>query len=276
MKVTKLSQLIIITALGPPYPIIPQLFISQIKHYHFITFSLFSSLIMARNDLKILGAWPSPYVMRTRIALNIKSLAYDFLEEQFGTKSELLLKSNPIYKKIPVLIHDGKPICESLIIVQYIDENWTNFGHSTLPSHPYDRAIARFWASYIDDKWFPALRGVAAAQEENAKKAATETVIEGLVLLEDVFKNCSKGKKFFGGDKIGYLDIALGCFLGWLKVNEKLNNVNLLDESRTPGLYKWAEDFCGESAVKDVMPETDKLAQAAKVIWAKISAQASS
>ncbi|XP_049398045.1 glutathione S-transferase U17-like [Solanum stenotomum] len=231
---------------------------------------------MARNDLKLLGAWPSPYVMRTRIALNIKSLAYDFLEEQFGTKSELLLKSNPIYKKIPVLIHDGKPICESLIIVQYIDENWTNFGHSILPSHPYDRAIARFWASYIDDKWFPALRGVAATQGENAKKAATETVIEGLVLLEDVFKNCSKGKKFFGGDKIGYLDIALGCFLGWLKVNEKLNNVNLLDESRTPGLYKWAEDFCGDSAVKDVMPETDKLAQAAKVIWAKIRAQASS
>ena len=107
---------------------------------------------MAKNNLKILGAWPSPYVMRPRIALNIKCLAYDFLEEQFGTKSELLLKSNPIYKKIPVLIHDGKPICESLIIVQYIDENWTNFGHSILPSHPYDRAIARFWASYIDDK----------------------------------------------------------------------------------------------------------------------------
>ncbi|KAG5571063.1 hypothetical protein H5410_060829 [Solanum commersonii] len=197
---------------------------------------------MARNDLKLLGAWPSPYVMRTRIALNIKSLAYDFLEVQFGTKSELLLKSNPIYKKIPVLIHDGKPICESLIIVQYIDENWTNFGHSILPSHPYDRAIARFWASYIDDKWFPALRGVAATQEENAKKAATETVIEGLVLLEDVFKNCSKGKKFFGGDKIEYLDIALGCFLGWLKI------------------------FVVIVLVKDVMPETDKLAQAAKLL----------
>ncbi|KAF3646900.1 Glutathione S-transferase U17 [Capsicum annuum] len=221
---------------------------------------------MAKNDLKILGAWPSPYVMRPRIALNIKSLAYDFLEEQFGTKSDLLLKSNPIYKKIPVLIHDGKPICESLIIVQYIDENWTNSGPSILPSHPYDRAIARFWATYIDDKWFPSLRGIAAAQGEDAKKAATELVVEGLVLLEDVFKNSSKGQKFFGGDTIGYLDIALGCFLGWLRVTEKMNNVTLLNESKTPGLYKWAEDFCADSAVKDVMPETDKLAEAAKSI----------
>lgn len=106
---------------------------------------------MAGNDVKVLGAWPSPYVMRPRIALNIKSVAYDILEEQFGSKSELLLKSNPVYKKIPVLIHDGNPISESLIIVQYIDEVW-NSGPSILPSDPYDRAIARFWATYIDDK----------------------------------------------------------------------------------------------------------------------------
>lgn len=230
---------------------------------------------MAGNDVKILGAWPSPFVMRPRIALNIKSVAYDFLEEQFGSKSELLLKSNPVYKKIPVLIHDGNPISESLIIVHYIDEVWSS-GPSILPSDPYDRAIARFWATYIDDKWFPAMRGIAAAQGEDAQKAATEPVVEGLVLLEDAFKNCSEGNKFFGGDKIGYLDIALGCFLGWMRVTEKLNNVKLLDEVKTPGLCKWAEDFCADSAVKDVMPATDKLAEAAKVIMAKIRAQASS
>lgn len=106
---------------------------------------------MAKNDLKVLGAWPSPYVMRARIALNIKSLDYEFLEETFGSKSQLLLQSNPVHKKIPVLIHGDKPICESLVIVEYIDEVWAS-GPSILPSHPYDRATARFWASYIDEK----------------------------------------------------------------------------------------------------------------------------
>ncbi|KAF3615734.1 Glutathione S-transferase U17 [Capsicum annuum] len=124
-------------------------------------------------------------------------------------------------------------------------------------------------------QWFPSLGGIVAAQGEDAKKAATELLVEGLVLLEDIFKNCSKGKTFFGGDTIGYLDIALGCFLGWLRVTEKMNNVTLLDESKTPCLYKWAEDFCADSAVKDVMPETDKLADAAKVIMAKMRAQGS-
>ncbi|KAM3304072.1 hypothetical protein P3S67_015104 [Capsicum chacoense] len=230
---------------------------------------------MAGNDVKLLGSWPSTFVMRPRIALNIKSVGYDFLEEQLSSKSDVLLRSNPVYKKIPVLIHDGNPICESLIIVQYIDETWTNSGPSILPSDPYDRAIARFWASYIDEKWFPLLRVLAVAQGDDAIKAALEPVVKGLVLLEEVFKNCSKGK-FFGGEKIGYLDIALGCFLGWMRVTEKMNNVKLLDEAKTPGLHKWAGDFCADSVVKDVMPETDKLAEAAKVLLPKIRADASS
>lgn len=101
--------------------------------------------------MKVLGAWPSPYVMRPRISLNIKSVDYEFLQEKLGTKTELLLKSNPVHKKIPVLIHGDKSICESLIIVEYIDEVWSS-NHSIMPSDPYDRAIARFWAAYLDEK----------------------------------------------------------------------------------------------------------------------------
>ena len=107
---------------------------------------------MVTGDVKLIGSWASVFVMRARIALNLKSIRYEFLQETYGTKSELLLKSNPVHKKIPVLIHDDKPVCESNIIVQYIDEAWSSYGPSILPSQPYDRAIARFWAAYVDDK----------------------------------------------------------------------------------------------------------------------------
>lgn len=121
-------------------------------------------------------------------------------------------------------------------------------------------------------QWFPSLSGIARGPTEEAKKAAMEQVVEGLALLDDAFVKCSKGKAFFGGDRIGYLDIALGCFLGWVRVTEKTSRLKLLDESKTPHLVKWADSFCADASVKDVMPETDKLAEFAKVLMAKFKA----
>uniref|UniRef100_B3TLQ9 glutathione transferase n=1 Tax=Elaeis guineensis var. tenera TaxID=51953 RepID=B3TLQ9_ELAGV len=220
------------------------------------------------QELKLLGLWESPFVVRSGIALNLKRLGYEFLEEVPGTKSELLLKSNPVYKKMPVLIHNGKPICESMIIVQYIDKVWAAAGPSILPSDPHDRAIARFWAVYIDDKWFPSLLKIvrAKADEEEEKAEAAEQVIAGLQLLEEAFEKCSKGKDFFGGQTVGYIDIALGCYLGWLKAAEKMAGIKLLDKEKIPLLVGWAERFCSADAVKEVMPEADKLVEFAKLL----------
>ncbi|WVZ22281.1 hypothetical protein V8G54_000825 [Vigna mungo] len=217
------------------------------------------------NEVKLLGAWPSPYVLRVRIALNMKSVKYDFHEEKLSSKSQLLLQSNPIYKKIPVLIHKEKPLCESLIIVQYVDDVWFS-ASPILPSDPYDRAIARFWTVYIDQTLYPTMRSIRGASEEDEKKRLIEEVRKGLTMLEGVFKDSSKGKGFYGGDQIGLLDIALGSFLGWLRVVEIINGVKLLDQNNTPELLKWAERFCAHSAVKDVMPETGRLLEFSKTL----------
>lgn len=221
------------------------------------------------EEVKLLGSWMSPFVIRAKIALHLKGIKYEFLQEVFGAKSELLLKSNPVYKKIPVLIHNGKPVCESMIIVQYIEDVWATKGASLLPSDPYDRATARFWAVYIDDKMFPSIKGIGMAQTEEAKVEATSQLNEGLQLLEEAYVKSSKGKKFFNGENIGYLDIAFGCYIALIKATEKMSEIKLLDEEKIPHLVSWVERFCAGEAVKEALPETERVVEFVKTIQAK-------
>jgi glutathione S-transferase len=107
---------------------------------------------MSEAAVRVIGLWPSPFVIRVLIALKLKGVEFEFVEEVVGRKSELLLTSNPVHKKIPVLLHHGKPISESLIIVQYIDEVWSSGAPAFLPVDAHARAVQRFWAQYVDDK----------------------------------------------------------------------------------------------------------------------------
>ncbi|KAK9107823.1 hypothetical protein Syun_023834 [Stephania yunnanensis] len=217
-------------------------------------------------EVKLIGKWSSPFAVRPRIALNLKSIEYEYLNENYLiAKSDLLLKSNPVYKKVPVLLHRGRPICESLVILQYIDEQWRH-GPSILPSNPYDRAIARFWAAYIDDKLAPAMLEMKAEREE-AKAEAMEKVKAEMEVMEKVFKDLSRGGGFFGGEEVGLVDIVLGSFLAAVRVFESVQGEKVIDEEKTPGLVGWAQRFCAHVAVRDVLPETHKLLEYAKKVF---------
>ncbi|KFK41417.1 hypothetical protein AALP_AA2G128200 [Arabis alpina] len=220
----------------------------------------------SNNDeyVRLLGAWPSPFVLRTRIALNLKRVAYEYLEEEDTLNSESVLNYNPVHKQIPILIHGNKPIRESLNIVMYVDETWLS-GPPILPSDPFDRAVARFWDVYIDEHCFTSINGVAVAKDEEERNAAIAKLEHCMALLEETFQECSKGRGFFGGDNIGFIDIGFGSMLGPLKVLEKFTGVKFIHPENTPNLFHWADRFYAHEAVKPVMPDIEKLVEFAKL-----------
>ncbi|GFP98844.1 probable glutathione s-transferase parc [Phtheirospermum japonicum] len=196
--------------------------------------------------------------MRVRVALAEKGVEYEYREENLANKSTLLLEMNPVHKKIPVLIHNGKPICESLIIVEYIDEVWKYIdevwkGNSPLlPSDPYQRAQARFWADFIDKKIFDAGRRIWMLEGEEQETAKKE-LIDILKVLEGELGD----RVYFGGDNFGFLDVALVTFYSWFHTYETCGNFSI--EEHCPKLVAWAKMCMGRGSVSESLADPQKV-----------------
>ncbi|XP_022732904.1 probable glutathione S-transferase [Durio zibethinus] len=172
-------------------------------------------------------------------------------EEDLSNKNSLLLKVNPVHKQIPVLIHKGRPVSESLIIVQYIDEVWRD-NSPLLPSHPCDRANARFWADFVDKKIYRTGKLVWGATGE-VQEAAKKELIECFKLLEEELG----AKPFFGGESFGFTDMSLIPFYSWFYQLETCGNLSIAAEC--PKLVTWAKRCMERESVSKSLLDQHKI-----------------
>ncbi|KAL8375973.1 hypothetical protein RB595_007195 [Gaeumannomyces hyphopodioides] len=121
------------------------------------------------NPLKLYSGWFCPFVQRAWMVLEEKRIPYQYIEINPYHKSPEFLALNP-RGLVPTLAvprpaagggqqgQELKPLYESTIVCEYLDETFTDeaiHGPCLMPRDPYERARCRIWVDHVSKKMVP-------------------------------------------------------------------------------------------------------------------------
>ncbi len=97
---------------------------------------------------------------KVRLCLAEKGLAWtdhpiEFARGEHLTPAYLALNPNGL---VPTLVHDGRPVIDSSVICEYLEEIAPDHGTALMPRDAYGRARVRAWLRYIEEVPTPAIR----------------------------------------------------------------------------------------------------------------------
>lgn len=82
-----------------------------------------------------------------------------------------------------------------------------------------------------------------------------KSTIEAFEKIEEEIK----GKTFFGGESLGFLDIALGWISLWLPVWEEVGSFKILDSVKFPGISSWLQNLLSQPVIREKLPPKERV-----------------
>ena len=184
--------------------------------------------------MKLIGSKTSPYVRKVRVLLAEKSIACEFVEENAWSADTKVPLYNPLNKVPALVLDDGEPIYDSVVIAEYLD---TLPGPRFIPAQPRERARVRRDEALGDGI---ADAGITMRLERQRDPARQDEawIARQKSKVEAGIQAASRSIAARPGSPITLGDIALACALFWVEF--RMPEMRWRDD---PVLARWAAEL---------------------------------
>ena len=172
---------------------------------------------MIGDSVKLYSFWRSSACYRVRIALNLKRVAFETAPVHLANNEqhEAAFKEINPQEIIPVLMHGGRVLRQSLAIMEYLDESWPE--NPLLPSVARDRQRSRAIAQAIACEIHPLnnlrvlryLETEFGVEQEKREAWIRHWIENGFAALEQILADNPSTGAFCEGDRPTIADCCL-------------------------------------------------------------------
>ena len=200
---------------------------------------------MSTQKLKLISFTLCPYVQRAMIVLNEKNVSFDIEYIDLNVPPPEFYDISPL-EKVPVLLVDDKPLFESMVICDYIDEITDG---SLYPADAFDKAQNRSWLEFGNEILSTTFNFL---NEGDPKKfnLLKETLIDKFEILEEEFQS----DEYFNGTDFAMIDAVYAPIFRYLEQITKYKDYEIFEDA--PNIKAWGERLLERESVKNSVPDS--------------------
>lgn len=200
---------------------------------------------MALLKLKLISFTLCPYVQRAMIVLNEKNIPFDIEYIDFSEPPPWFYDISPL-EKVPVLLVDDKPLFESMVICEYLDEITEG---SLYPEDAFERATNRAWIEFGNDILSTTFE-FYTTEDGKRFKNLTNTLMDRFKILEDEISDGT----YFNGEEFSMVDAVYAPVFRYHNRIAQYKDYGFFDDA--PKIKAWGDKLLERSSVIKSVPET--------------------
>jgi len=196
---------------------------------------------MEDKKLELVSFSLCPYVQRARAILIEKNIKHEIKLIDLDSPPDWFFDVS-LMEKVPVLLVNDKPLFESMVICEYLDEITEGSLH---PTDPFEKAVNRAWIEFgntILDSTYELLQ----TNDEKRFKQLTAFLDDKFDILED---ECLKGTPFFNGDSFSIIDAVYAPIFRYHAAFIKYYDFGFFDDR--PNLSLWRDTLLSYKAMME-------------------------